>query len=378
MVGSEVDTIELEPYDAVIIGGGFFGCRIALHLRKQNQKVLLLEREPSIMKKASFANQARVHGGYHYPRSLLTALRSRVNLPQFAQEYEECIDNTFSSHYAISRQLSKVNARQFVQFCERIGAAIKPVNPRVKKFFNYDVVEEAFEVVEYAFNASKISQRLSCELEEADIHLHLGAEAEKLHDDGNGLKVIFKKNQSTFAVKASRVFNCSYSALNRTHRKFNLPLLPLKHELTEIALVEMPTGLKDVGITVMCGPFFSCMPFPALGLHSLTHVRYTPHFEWRDDDPMSEPPQPESDLPRTAYRRMLADAKRFMPIMEKAKYDRSLWEIKTVLTSSEENDSRPILYRSNYGLPGYTCIMGGKIDNIYDVLKELEPAWQTK
>ncbi len=51
---------------------------------------------------------------------------------------------------------------------------------------------------------------------------------------------------------------------------------------------------------------------------------------------------------------------------------KSIYEIKTVLPQSEEDDSRPILYRENHGLPGYSCIMGGKFDNIYDVLKELE------
>jgi hypothetical protein len=35
----------------------------------------------------------------------------------------------------------------------------------------------------------------------------------------------------------------------------------------------------------MGGPFFSTMPFPALGLHSVSHVRYTPHKGWIDEVP---------------------------------------------------------------------------------------------
>ena len=34
----------------------------------------------------------------------------------------------------------------------------------------------------------------------------------------------------------------------------------------------------------MCGPFFSLMPFPAAGLQTLSHVRYTPHFAWLERD----------------------------------------------------------------------------------------------
>ena len=49
-------------------------------------------------------------------------------------------------------------------------------------------------------------------------------------------------------------------------------------------LREMSDELKNSGITVMDGPFFSVMPFPAKGLHSFSHVRYTPHYEWQDTE----------------------------------------------------------------------------------------------
>jgi septum formation inhibitor-activating ATPase MinD len=46
----------------------------------------------------------------------------------------------------------------------------------------------------------------------------------------------------------------------------------------------------------------------------------------------------------------------------------SIWEVKTVLPKSEVDDSRPVLYRADCGLPNLTCILGGKIDNIYDIV----------
>jgi hypothetical protein len=49
-----------------------------------------------------------------------------------------------------------------------------------------------------------------------------------------------------------------------------------------MALVEVPEPVRGLGITVMCGPFFSVMPFPPRGLHTLSHVRYTPHEAWSD------------------------------------------------------------------------------------------------
>ena len=54
----------------VIIGGGFFGMYIAEYFARQGKKVLLCEKEADFMQRASYANQARVHNGYHYPRSI--------------------------------------------------------------------------------------------------------------------------------------------------------------------------------------------------------------------------------------------------------------------------------------------------------------------
>ena len=53
--------------------------------------------------------------------------------------------------------------------------------------------------------------------------------------------------------------------------------------MTEMCIVDVPDELKKVGITVMCGPFFSIMPFPSKQAHSFSHVRYTPHYEWDDN-----------------------------------------------------------------------------------------------
>jgi hypothetical protein len=42
-----------------------------------------------------------------------------------------------------------------------------------------------------------------------------------------------------------------------------------------------------------------------------------------------------------------------------------------VLPRSETDDSRPILFRPDHGIPNYHVVLGGKIDNVYDVADEL-------
>jgi hypothetical protein len=84
--------------------------------------VVIIEQDQDILLRASYNNQARVHNGYHYPRSLLTALRSRINAPRFIAEFKNAIYATTQQYYAVSRRRSNVTAGQFVQFCQRIGA----------------------------------------------------------------------------------------------------------------------------------------------------------------------------------------------------------------------------------------------------------------
>jgi hypothetical protein len=43
----------------------------------------------------------------------------------------------------------------------------------------------------------------------------------------------------------------------------------IKRELTEMVLIAPPPQLRGRGFTIMDGPFFSVMPFPAAGLHAL-------------------------------------------------------------------------------------------------------------
>jgi glycine/D-amino acid oxidase-like deaminating enzyme len=367
----------MQRYDVVTTGGGFFGCSLALHLKTPKNKVLILEKENDLMTHASYNNQARVHGGYHYSRSLLTALRSRVNLSDFMKEYGEVVDSSFEKYYAISKVFSKVSARHFHLFCKRIGAEIEKAPAATRKLFDDNLIEDVFKVREYAFDSLKLRALMRKKLEEVGVELRFATEAESIEQAPNGIHITTTdlKTANQSQVTTSRLFNCAYSHINKLHHASHLPYAPLKHELTEMALVDVPDELRNVGITVMDGPFFSIMPFPSRGLHTLSHVRYTPHVEWHDrEGAWRNGHQFLSDnLPPSAFRKMVADAQRYVPAIGKSAYKDSLWEVKTILAASEHDDSRPILFSQNHGgIQGYTVVMGGKIDNVRDVLMEVD------
>ncbi|NMZ05328.1 FAD-dependent oxidoreductase [Pseudomonas proteolytica] len=362
--------------DAVIIGGGFYGAAIAVYLAKQRgfKRILLVEREAALMTRASYNNQARVHNGYHYPRSFTTAYRSRVNLPRFVQDWPQVVKQDFTKLYAIARRNSKVTAKQFERFCRDIGADLKPADPALRDLFEPRLIEEVFLVEEYAFDTTRLAAWAARELAESGVQIRYQTRVTSISRGAAApLQVVTQTSLGEEALTTCRyVFNCTYSGLNQFAGDFAGVSTGLKQEITEMALMQMPESLEGLGVTVMDGPFFSLMPFPARGLHTLSHVRYTPHLHWNDEkglDPYEKLRLYERD---SRVDRMVRDVGRYIPEVLKAQHKDSLFEVKTILVKNEGDDGRPILFEKHAELPGCFSVLGGKIDNIYDVLEKLD------
>lgn len=362
--------------DAVIIGGGFYGAAIAIYLAKQRglKRIVLVERESALLTRASYNNQARAHNGYHYPRSFTTAYRSRVNLPRFVRDWPEAVKQDFTKLYAIARRNSKVTAKQFVRFCKEIGAKIEPADQSLRQLFEPRLIEEVFLVEEYAFDSSQLASWAESELRECGVEVRFETRVTAISQGANALlKVVMREKYGSETEVISRyVFNCTYSGLNQFVGDFPGTRTNLKQEITEMALMQAPTALGNLGITVMDGPFFSMMPFPARELHTLSHVRYTPHLHWNDEQGVDPYQKLEKYERETRVDRMVRDVGRYMPAIADAKYVESLFEVKTVLVKNEGDDGRPILFEKHPELQGCYSVLGGKIDNIYDVLEKLD------
>lgn len=361
---------------AIVIGGGFYGALIALMLRQRGREVILIEKEPMLLGRASERNQARVHGGYHYPRSLMTAFRSRVNYPRFIDDFQDCIHGSFEHIYAIARRFSKVGARQFKNFMDRIGSPLTPLSRRSRGLLSSVMVEHAWTAEEATFNAATLRQIVQERLRKANVDVRLSTVALAVRKDGAQVRVQTLSDGKSLEFCASHVFDCTYASLNRLRSEANWSIIPLKHELAEMCLVEIPQALQNVGFTVMCGPFFSLIPYPAReSLYTLSHVRYTPHLAW--DETVSVPRLDPANLARatgreSAFPFMLRDASRFVPAISECRYVDSIWEIKTVLPQNEGDDGRPILFNPAPECPRFISVMGGKLDNIYDVPNEID------
>lgn len=373
MTGANLDQTD---FDAVIIGGGFYGAVIAIYLASRGdfKRILLVERETGMMLRASYNNQARVHNGYHYPRSFTTAYRSRVNFPKFLRDWPDVINTDFTKLYAIARRNSKVTAKQFERFCHNIGASIRPADSSLKQMFESHLIEDVFQVEECAFDTTKLASWAERELKRLGVHLMFETRITEIsRGDKIPLNVVVQPNNAVARGISSRfVFNCTYSGINQFKGGFTSIQSELKQEVTEMVLVQVPDPLENLGITVMDGPFFSMMPFPARGLHTLSHVRYTPHTSWSDRQGIDPYEKLRLHEKNTRFERMIRDVARYIPLALDVQFKESLFEVKTVLVRNEVDDGRPILFELHPDLVGCYSIMGGKIDNIYDVIERLE------
>lgn len=357
--------------DVLIIGAGFYGCCLALFARSVADRVTIVESSQTPLGRASAFNQARIHTGFHYPRSFATAKRSLQLYRRFMADFEDAVFSDFRMLYAIARQGSKVSSRRFFDMYRGLGAPIRPALRADEMLFDARLVESVFECEEYAFDADRLRELLVLRLERAGVDVRLGETAEGVVSlDGDGVRVDLASGSS---IEAKLGFNATYARLNALKvvgTEVKADLLPIKHELAEIALVSVPSSLERLGVTVMDGPFFSLMPFPARKLHSLTHVRYTPQLSWLDrdrDDPSSEV---TTIKPAPRWVHMKRDASRYMPAAQGIQWQESLFEVKTVLQKNEFDDGRPIfLYRM---APDFYSILGGKLDNIYDLFECLQ------
>ena len=358
-----------KPKNAIVIGGGFYACYLACELAMSGVEVDLYEREPELMARASYLNQARVHGGYHYPRHTPTALRSRVNYPRFVGEFSDCINKEFQHIYAIARHNSKVSSKQFHHFMTKIGSPLEKISKEHMKFFDPSTVEEAFYVEECAFDSMKLRATMTERLAHAEVNVYLGAAVEKITEE--------PRDQFSVTVNGGRsnkkydlILNCTYADLLNLH--FAKRPSVLEYEIAELALVELPPLLQKFGFTLMCGPFFSTLPYPSTPYHSFSHVRYTPHLRWTSVDRVDSTKVLAEYNKQTRFEYMIRDAQKYMPSLIGTRYVKSFFEVKTLLPQNASNDGRPIFFEMDRDQPNFVSILGGKIDNVYDISERIK------
>lgn len=370
-------------YDFLIIGGGIFGCYAALYLARKGHRIALVEKERELFKKASIVNQARLHGGYHYPRSVATARMSDDNKQRFTEEHRDFIHFEFEKYYAIDRQGSFTDAAQFERFCEFIGIRCERVDGH--PLFNYDRLEALYLTTEYTFDPVLIGEFYKQKIaDEPNVDVFLFSKMTEVERGVGEWKVVLQnlEDERIERISATAAINATYSASNAVNRQFGVEDIQLMHEISEIAFVTSPQ-LRDLGLTVMDGQFGSIMPYGKSGLLSLSSVAYThhkvsydnlPHFDCQQVNTGCTPDFPSNcnfceAKPRSNQRKMVAQMARYFSERVELNYFTSFFTIKSKLKANFIDDGRPTEISRLAENPDLFCIFAGKINSIYEIEK---------
>ena len=149
-------------YDKIILGAGLYGLYAAQKCGAAGQRVLVLEKDPGPFMRATYINQARVHMGYHYPRSYSTAIKSARYFERFCRDYEFCLLQEFDQVYATSAHFSWTSAGEFRRFCAAAGIRCDDVAPA--KYFQPGQCDGAFLTTEYTYDAKVLKEHFRREL----------------------------------------------------------------------------------------------------------------------------------------------------------------------------------------------------------------------
>lgn len=379
----------MTEYSKIIIGAGFYGLYSALYCAKNitggAEHILVLECDPAPFMRATYINQARVHQGYHYPRSISTALKSAGYFERFSKDFAFCINKSFDQIYGTSSSFSWTDGEEFMKFCTSAGIPCEELNPN--RYFKKGMCDGAFLTQEYTYDATLLKSYLIERLSEyKNVEIKYGIQIESINADGD-YYVISTSDGRTY--KTGFLLNTTYAGTNQILDMLGFDKFKIKYELCEIILCSVNDRLKDIGFTVMDGPFFSIMPFGKTGLHSLTSVTFTPHATSYDELPGFACQEKSGGYcdrnhlgncnecpakPDTAYPYMANLARKYMKDEYGFNFESSLFSMKPILMSSEIDDSRPTVIRIHSDKPKFISVLSGKINTVYDMEEVLKDA----
>ncbi len=369
-------------YDKIIIGAGLYGLYAALRCGEAGQKILALEADDVPFKRATYINQARVHMGYHYPRSFSTAIKSAHYFERFCKDYGFCNLTEFEQIYATSAHFSWTNAEEFRRFCRAAEIRCDDIAPT--KYFNPGMCDGTFVTTEYTYDAQILKEWFLEQLAKLpNVEIKYGHRVEHISQNGDAWEV----TAGDIKAITPYILNATYAGVNEVHALVGFDPFKIKYELCEIILCKVSDNLKNVGLTVMDGPFFSIMPFGKTGLHSLTSVTFTPHETSYDAVAKFACQERSNGLckpgmlyncndcpakPKSAWPYMSQLARKYMRDEYEFEYVGSLFSMKPILKASEIDDSRPTVIREYSGKPRFVSVLSGKINTVYDLDEVLD------
>ena len=340
---------EYKPKVAVV-GAGIFGISAALKL-DTDFDVTLYEINNDILKNASSINQYRLHKGYHYPRSVDTAVSAKHGTETFLNEYPCSID-TLNQHYAIASFGSKVTSDEYEKFMDDISLDYDEVE---LDLINTDNIDKVYKVNEGLFNPTKLYELCKVKLDSSNVNVVYNKEFRKLDE-----------------LLYDYVVNSTYANLNSISDKQR----NYQFELCEKPIIKLPPKYKGVGIVIMDGPFTCIDPYSDSGYHIVGNVVHAIHESNIGAYPII-PNKYKSLLNKgivknpsiTKWELFKETLSEFFVDVDEVEHIGSMFTIRTVLADRDFDDARPSIVEKESN--SKYLVFSGKISTAVDTANEL-------
>lgn len=305
-----------------IVGAGIFGLISAIKLSSSGFIVDVYEKNDEILKGASGANQYRVHRGYHYPRSIETALECMESTPRFEKIFKKAINgNEQIVHmYSISKLNSKVNKQQYESFLTKLGLDFKEMLVDSSNLLGQYIIKENL------YDPEIMKSILSSKLYASDVKINLNSKVKKLDDLNHDYKVVATYSANNYLIDNPEEY---------------------QYEIVEKPLVKLPKAFRNLSNVIMDGPFFCFDPLLNSDYHLLGNVTHAIHktnvgklpdirgFEHLINKGLIQNPSPSK------ITLFIEDFKEYYPDLGNVDHIGSYYTVRTVLKNRDYDDARP-------------------------------------
>lgn len=312
-----------------IVGAGFYGCHIALELMRDGHKVTVFESKDDIFKGASGSIPARVHQGFHYPRSKKTRDACQAHAEEFSAFYSEFIRTIPTNIYAIAENKSLVD---FGQYVSTLSHEVEFEEMREPEEYGLRHVEGAILTRENHIVTDKVR----------DFYKHVLGGQIKFGVVPDAI------DDPDYDVTIDATF-CAYD--NRSIDRY---------EPCVVGLLEGPT---DIAVTIMDGPFGSVYPWnPEEGLVSLSSALFTPFTKtcrtYQEAKALLD--DLSDDDRKRRVKEMMDDLSYYYPALQNYKIKNALTSIRAMPLSGADTRLVDVIRVGETGIR----IRAGKIDAV--------------
>lgn len=252
-----------------VIGGGFYGIMASLELSKSDfvKEVYLFEKGRNLMNAAGKYNQARLHLGFHYPRSEETIFQSKNGFNLYQNRFPNVTKSIKKNVYLI-REDGQIGINDYLKTMRRNGIDFQDIDISETSFkYKFDGCPfHSIKVNERYIDIVKLNKNLINEIKEMGVNICLNQEVKTIDLE----KGIIEFN-SGYLNNFDFIVNCTYT---NPFLGFSQNPCSLKYEFCTLLLISSDE-IKDQAITVMDGPFVSVYPWLS-NLHSVSSVKFTP------------------------------------------------------------------------------------------------------